>query len=53
MKLTVAATDDKEAEFAAAVKLGSKTRINFIGGNLSLTGPLSTPNTGAFVQRFT
>lgn len=46
MKLTVAATDDKEAEYAAAVKLGSRARVNFIGGNLSLDGPQDTPNTG-------
>ena len=46
MKLTVAATDDKDDEYAAAVKLGSRARVNFIGGNLSLDGPQDSPNTG-------
>jgi hypothetical protein len=46
MKLTVAATDDKDAEYAAAVELGSRARVNFIGGNLSLDGPQDSPNTG-------
>ena len=46
MKLTVDATDDKDAEYAAAVELGSRARVNFIGGNLSLDGPQDSPNTG-------
>lgn len=46
MKLTVAATDDKDAEYAAAVALGPKARINFVGGNLSLDGPQTSPNSG-------
>eukprot|EP00041_Stephanoeca_diplocostata_P012091 m.201608 g.201608 ORF g.201608 m.201608 type:complete len:516 (+) comp18804_c0_seq7:138-1685(+) len=46
MELPVYSTDDKEAEYAAAVALGNRIRINFVGGNLSLDGPQISPNTG-------
>jgi sialate O-acetylesterase len=46
MKLTVSATDDAAAEYAAASALNDQIRINFVSGNLSLDGPQTSPTTG-------
>eukprot|EP00038_Savillea_parva_P008659 m.178358 g.178358 ORF g.178358 m.178358 type:complete len:838 (+) comp14530_c0_seq1:74-2587(+) len=46
MELSVGGTDNKDDEFAYALALGDKVRINKLGGNLSLDGPQITPTTG-------
>jgi len=46
MELTVGGTDNKDDEYAAALALGDRVRINFVSGNLSLDGPQTSPNNG-------